>query len=182
MLQININPQSIYDFPEKEWDNLQKLLDVFNYHIGNNDKKQKYYEGSVSVNDVNLGIALPEVLRKLEIGCAWGAKCVDVLAGHSVFDGFVGTSGNSVAELEKYFRDPEARKCVPSAYAKEHGVWQTEEVSLDGKGCSSWWLRSPGSSQKHAALVFTDGNILLNGTRVNSGNYAVRPAMWISLV
>ena len=88
----------------------------------------------------------------------------------------------SVAELEKYFRDPEARKCVPSAYAKECGVWQTEDVSLDGKGCSSWWLRSPGSSQKHAALVFTDGNILLNGTRVNSGNYAVRPAMWISLV
>lgn len=105
MLQININPQSIYDFPEKEWDNLQKLLDVFNYHIGNNDKKQKYYEGSVSVNDVNLGIALPEVLHKLEIGCAWGAKCVDVLAGHSVFDGFVGTSGNSVAELEKIVID-----------------------------------------------------------------------------
>jgi hypothetical protein len=43
---------------------------------------------------------LPEVLKGLEIGCAWGAKTVDVLAGRSMFDGFVGANGNEVAELD----------------------------------------------------------------------------------
>lgn len=80
---------------------LAKLLDVFNKHTFKNAEKDKYYEGKIALADVNLGIALPEGLKNLEIGCAWGAKTVDVLAARSMFDGFVGTNGNEVAQLEE---------------------------------------------------------------------------------
>lgn len=72
---------------------LQELVSVFEYHRAKNDKKNKYYEGHVQLADVNLGIALPKTLRGFEIGCEWGAKCVDVLASRSMFDGFVGAGG-----------------------------------------------------------------------------------------
>ena len=67
-----------------------KLLDVYNYHLAKNTTKNRYYEGHVKLAEVNLGIALPDGMQKLEVGCAWGAKTVDVLAGLSMFDGFVG--------------------------------------------------------------------------------------------
>ena len=38
-------------------------------------------------------------MQGLEIGCAWGAKTVDVLAGRSMFDGFVGVNGVEDEEL-----------------------------------------------------------------------------------
>ena len=40
-------------------------------------------------------------MRGLEIGCAWGAKTVDVLAARSMFDGFVSANGNEAEELER---------------------------------------------------------------------------------
>lgn len=82
---------------EKEY--LTQLEDVYNYHFSRNQKKNKYYEGNISLADVNLGIAIPESIANLEIGCAWGAKTVDVLAARSMFDGFVGVNGSEVEEL-----------------------------------------------------------------------------------
>ena len=94
-MQFNIVPEQILGFRISEISNFQKLLNVFNLHIN------KYYEGKISVNDVNLGIALPDGLRRLEIGCAWGAKTVDVLAARSMFDGFVGLNGEEVEALDQ---------------------------------------------------------------------------------
>lgn len=79
---------------DADMESLLKLIDVYNYHLANNMVKDRYYEGKVTLGEVNLGIALPNGMRGLEIGCAWGAKTVDVLAGLSMFDGFVGSSGN----------------------------------------------------------------------------------------
>lgn len=79
---------------------LEELESVYNYHFSKNRKKNKYYEGNISVADVNLGIALPESIRGLEIGCAWGSKTVDVLAARSMFDGFVGENGQKVETLD----------------------------------------------------------------------------------
>lgn len=100
-MQFNIVPSQILGFRIDEIENFQKLLDVFNTHLSRNVEKNKYYEGNISLNSVNLGIALPEGLRKLEIGCAWGAKTVDVLAARSMFDGYVGLNGEEVEELDK---------------------------------------------------------------------------------
>lgn len=99
-MQFDITPNQILGFEIDEIPRFQKLLDVFNQHVSKNAKKNKYYEGNISVNSVNLGIALPERLGKLEIGCAWGAKTVDVLAARSMFDGFVGLNGETIDELD----------------------------------------------------------------------------------
>lgn len=84
---------------------LKELVSIFNSHIEANKKKTRYYEGHVTLDEVNLGIALPESIKNLEIGCEWGAKAVDVLAGRSMFDGFVSTSGQFPSALDKIARD-----------------------------------------------------------------------------
>lgn len=70
---------------------LRQLADVYEYHRIRNGVKDKYYEGHVTLQDVNLGIALPQGLKKIEVGCNWGQKAVDDLAFRSMLDGFVGS-------------------------------------------------------------------------------------------
>ena len=77
-----------------EQQQLSDLAEAYTYHQSHNATKDKYYEGHVTLRDVNLGIALPLGLRGLEVGCSWGQKAVDVLAARSMFDGFVGTGGS----------------------------------------------------------------------------------------
>ena len=96
---LSLTVDNIVDFPLSEADKLQHCIDVFNNHGAKNAVKERYYEGKISLNEVNLGIALPDGMAGLEIGCAWGAKAVDVLAARSMFDGFVGSSGAEVDEL-----------------------------------------------------------------------------------
>ena len=98
---ITLDGANIINFPIKEIDRLNKLIQVYQYHNLANAEKDLYYEGNISLNSVNLGIALPEGLKKLEVGCAWGAKAVDVLAARSMFDGFVGTNGEDVEGLDE---------------------------------------------------------------------------------
>ena len=96
---ISIAVNSIAGFDPEEVQQFQELVNVFNRHAMKNALKNRYYEGKISLSEVNLGIALPEGLRGLEIGCSWGAKTVDVLASRSMFDGFVGVNGTEVEEL-----------------------------------------------------------------------------------
>lgn len=103
MLYLTI--ANVANLPENEQEMLMELQNVYNYHQGKNAKKDKYYEGKIPLNDVNIGIALPDGIKKLEIGCAWGAKTVDVLASRSMFDGFVGVNGNEVMELDQIALD-----------------------------------------------------------------------------
>lgn len=96
-----ITPTNVVGLPKAETAVLAELVQTYQTHRAGNELKNKYYEGKISLNDVNLGIALPDGMQKLEIGCAWGAKCVDVLAARSMFDGFVGANGKDVAELNE---------------------------------------------------------------------------------
>ena len=97
----SLMPQKVAGLGEREQVMFEKLLATYNAHDSANKTKDKYYEGKISLADVNLGIALPEGMRGLEIGCAWGAKTVDVLAARSMFDGFVSANGNEAEELER---------------------------------------------------------------------------------
>ena len=101
MITLDLNASNIVNLDEAEYDKVNKLVQVFQYHQMKNWQKDKYYEGAISLDSVNLGIALPEGMRKLEIGCSWGAKTVDVLAARSMFDGFVGANGNEVLGLDE---------------------------------------------------------------------------------
>ena len=96
----NIEISTISNFPDEEMERLKELISTFDSHRAKNETKNRYYEGKISLSEVNLGIALPDGLSKLEIGCAWGAKTVDVLAGRSMFDGFVGVNGEISTEMD----------------------------------------------------------------------------------
>lgn len=98
---LTIAAQNVIGFDDYSRYKFQKLIETYNKHAFKNAEKKKYYEGKVSLGEVNLGIALPEGLQGLEIGCAWGAKTVDVLAARSMFDGFVGINGNEVEDLTR---------------------------------------------------------------------------------
>lgn len=99
MTNLGISPADVSGLLPDDQARLAELISVHAYHEAKNHKKAKYYEGHVTLGEVNLGIALPEGMRGLEIGCSWGAKCVDVLASRSRFDGFVGPEGQSLDTL-----------------------------------------------------------------------------------
>ena len=120
--------------PEEEQRKLNYLEWIWRYHRSSNRKKRRYYEGHITVGEVNLGIALPGPISRLEIGCAWGAKTVDVLAGRSMFDGFVGANGSTadsmnriiernhlIAEYGKACRDELEYGCTFAALSGEAG-------------------------------------------------------------
>jgi len=96
-----IDISQIAGFPKEEMDRLSELIATFDSHSAKNEIKNRYYDGNIPLSEVNLGIALPDGLMKLEIGCAWGGKAVDVLAGRSMFDGFVGINGEIVEAIDK---------------------------------------------------------------------------------
>lgn len=96
---ITLNFGRVAGLPEEEQKQLSDLVFIYNYHQAGNAKKQRYYNGKISLNEVNLGIALPASISNLEIGCSWGAKTVDVLAAHSMFDGFVAEDGTDSEEM-----------------------------------------------------------------------------------
>lgn len=100
-MQLNIAVSNINGLPLSEQEDFQRLLYVFNTYKSKNCTKKNYYEGKISLGSVNLGIALPDTFNKLEVGCSWGAKTVDVLAARSMFDGFVGANGRDVEVLDK---------------------------------------------------------------------------------
>lgn len=105
MINLMLAPENIIGLGEEERAMLDKLLSVYQSAAPKNETKDRYYEGKIPLSEVNLGIALPYGLAKLEIGCAWGAKTVDVLAGRSMFDGFVGENGEDVDELTRIIKD-----------------------------------------------------------------------------
>lgn len=97
---LNIEANNVIGLDPDVAVKFNKLLNAYNSHLFANWTKDRYYEGKISLNEVNLGIALPENIRGLEIGCSWGAKTVDVLAARSMFDGFVGLNGSEVEALD----------------------------------------------------------------------------------
>ena len=99
MQSISIN--AVVGLPDADKVVLAKLLEIYNLHYAANGVKEKYYEGKIPLSDVNLGIALPDNLNKLQIGCAWGANAVDVLAARSKFDGFITENGDGLEALDK---------------------------------------------------------------------------------
>jgi len=99
MINLTIVPDQVDSLGKAEQIQLQQLIEVFNYHNSKNATKERYYEGHIPLSEVNLGLAIPKGFKDLEISCEWGAKCVDVLASRSMFDGFVSTDGNDADEI-----------------------------------------------------------------------------------
>lgn len=109
-----LNFGRVEGLPEEEQGMLNNLVKIYNYHLSANARKRRYYNGRISLQEVNLGIALPHSMSKLDIGCSWGAKTVDVLAGRSMFDGFVAENGRSTDTMTQIVK----RNRLISEYAK----------------------------------------------------------------
>lgn len=119
LMEILIAPQSVNGLDEENQARLANLLNIYANRAPKNALKDKYYEGHITLGDVNLGIALPEGMRGLEVGCAWGSKTVDVLAGRSMFDGYVGLNGEEIDQLEAIVRDNNLIAEYPKACREE---------------------------------------------------------------
>lgn len=100
--------------PEEEQQKLNNLKYIYDYHKSKNRLKRRYYGGKIKLSEVNLGIALPKNFGRLEIGCSWGAKTVDVLAARSMFDGFVGENGKEASVMNNIMK----RNRMIAEYAK----------------------------------------------------------------
>lgn len=87
----------------------------------------------------------------------------------------------SYNETKLYFDNSEARKCVPTAYAKANGAKTNNSYTKDGAATCWWWLRSPGGFQNRAARVYYGGATGYWGGSVDDGNGCVRPALWVFL-
>ena len=85
----------------------------------------------------------------------------------------------SYAEALEYFKNNEARKCVPTEYAIMHGAWTSTNNKAEERETGIWWLRSPGLVQRDAAVVISDGSC--GYSYVNGDGYAVRPVLWVDL-
>lgn len=103
-MTLGIDPGQVAGLSDEARGQLRKLLSIYEKHASGNAQKERYYQGKIPLSEVNLGIALPDGIARLEIGCAWGANAVDVLAARSMFDGFVSESGQSVALLDELVR------------------------------------------------------------------------------
>lgn len=99
-MTFSMNADQVVGLGKDEAAKLRELLNIYESHQSKNEIKERYYEGHVTLGEVNLGIALPSGMAGLEIGCSWGSKTVDVLASRSMFDGFVGISGAEVSDLD----------------------------------------------------------------------------------
>lgn len=93
----------------------------------------------------------------------------------------------SYAEANKYFgvtydnSSNTKSRVAPTAYAIAQGAWtSSSSKTADSTDVGWWWLRSPGSYQDCAALVYSDGS-LFSFFSVNDASGSVRPALWVNI-
>ena len=111
------------------------------------------------------------------------------------YSGWSTSSGNntqdkvfllSYAEANKYFgvsydnSGNTKSRVAPTAYAIAQGAWtSSSNKTTDSTYAGWWWLRSPGTYQDYAAIVYFVGSLDFNYVDSDSGS--VRPALWVNL-
>ncbi len=82
----------------------------------------------------------------------------------------------SADEVEEFYNYDFERAARATEYAVKNGVYKDEQ-----SGNSYWWLRSTGGTVYNASVINFKGYLYEYGFFVNSGQYGVRPALWIEL-
>lgn len=111
------------------------------------------------------------------------------------YSGWSTSSGNntqdkvfllSYAEANKYFgvtydnSSNTKSRVAPTAYAIAQGAWtSSSNKTTDSTYAGWWWLRSPGTYQDYAAIVYFVGSLDFNYVDSDSGS--VRPALWVNI-
>ena len=78
------------------------------------------------------------------------------------------------AEAKELFPSDESRIGHTTPYQQVQGYYFGGKINC-------WWLRSPGVEPSFATFIGNSGSVGLYGERVDNGEYAVRPAMWIEI-
>ena len=81
----------------------------------------------------------------------------------------------SKEEAGKYFANSDARKCMPTSYAKAKGALKGEN------GCGYWLLRSPNANLSCFVFGVNRGGGVFGRYNVSYDIGSVRPALWINL-
>lgn len=190
---LSINPAAIVGLPIAEQKLFSELENVFNRHDAANARKEQYYEGDIKLSEVNLGIALPQGLHGLQIGCSWGAKTVDVLAARSVFDGFVGASGDDIPALESLTENNRLLAEYPKAVRDElkYGcTFSTLSVDADGHARIRWhsprsaaarWDGEKGRIAYGFAIIDTESDPTSTTSRPVLINLYTDKAIWVMI-
>ena len=77
----------------------------------------------------------------------------------------------SYKESQTYLSSPKERQCVPTQYVRSQASHTADTIG--------WWLRSPGSSSRHAMCYGLRGSSIHSLCDVQT--YAVRPALWLDV-
>jgi hypothetical protein len=87
----------------------------------------------------------------------------------------------SLEEVVGYFGDSGQLAKRPLEARGIVDIYSASRLARDSDSgyAHSWWLRSPGSSARHAALQHFDGELSVGGQEVNTSSNGVRPAMWV---
>lgn len=187
---ISINFGYVEGLPDYERKRLERLKKIYDFHAISNWKKNRYYEGKVTLNDVNLGIALPSTIAKLQIGCSWGAKTVDVLAARSMFDGFVDGNGadavliNQIAKrnhlISEYMKNCREQLKYGGIYATVYGEKGNARIRFYSPNCAAAsWDAEKG--QIECGFAFDDGRYDESELdwSPDSVNYYTEDAIWV---
>jgi hypothetical protein len=102
------------------------LLNSWQSHYRGNLLRSDYYEAHNMLKD--LGIAVPDSLKDLEVACGWGYKCVEVMRDHVAFDGFSAPDDEDMDDLlrsitRRNVMDSRVGKAVNSALKYCFSVW-----------------------------------------------------------
>lgn len=138
-MELSINMAAA--LPSEERDRFCEVVEIFNQNNSKNRLKSRYYEGNITLGEVNLGLALPRNFRGLEVGCSWGGKTVDVLAGRSMFDGFVGEDGRDAESMTRIMKANRMRAGYNKACRDEliYGCTFATLSADDALGCKIRW-------------------------------------------
>lgn len=82
----------------------------------------------------------------------------------------------SASEVNKYLTGNYERAAYGTDYAFGNGLYNNDML-----GSTWWWVRTPGKTNKWAVRVLSTGEMVYDGTYVNSDNGGVRPAIWITV-
>ena len=178
---LHINPAEVYGLPPEEKATLAELLEIYDRHLSKNRQKNKYYEGRIPLSEVNLGLALPDGVQRLEIGCAWGANAVDVLAARSMFDGFVNADGQTVPELDAIAADNQLLFEYKKAARDElkFGCTFATLSADDASGCRIRWHSPLGAAARwNGALGRIDAGFAV----IDGEQNKEKPEAWIPSV
>ncbi len=112
---------------EEHRETVCSLLNNWNSHYYGNILRSDYYEARNMLKD--LGIAVPDSLKDLEVACGWGYKVVEVMRDHIAFDGF---SAQDDEDLDETLRRVSVRNSMDSRVGKA--------VNSALKYCFSMWV------------------------------------------